>query len=365
MSLAANQPLKPSRLPGVAGRALAWWVTELRDAYQDAARRFAPAGRAALVIEAGERYWMLRQRGRPLGQIDTAEREPALRAEALHALVGPARGAITVEIPAERVLSKVVSLPAGARAELDRILQYEIARHFPFPAERVFFRHRVIGNRAGLRSRGAGPVEVELVAIPRDIVGDIRDELAAAGLSPVAIAVSGGRTEERLFLPPALWQGERAARPRRDRRLAAGAGVLAFAALISWPLAQRVRLAEADGEIAALRPGVEAVLQARDRQRRDAERIAAVLRLRAERPPVVAVLDRLSRIVPDGAWLVSLGLSGRDLVLDGLAPSAATIALGLEQSGAFSGMTFRAPITRDPATGLEHFQLGATLAAAP
>jgi hypothetical protein len=48
------------------------------------------------------------------------------------------------------------------------------------------------------------------------------------------------------------------------------------------------------------------------------------------------------------------------VVLDGLAPSAATIALTLEKSHDVSGIVFRSPITRE-ASGLEHFQLGATL----
>jgi hypothetical protein len=59
---------------------------------------------------------------------------------------------------------------------------------------------------------------------------------------------------------------------------------------------------------------------------------------------------------------LSLGLSGRDVLLDGLSPSAATTALALERSHAFSDVTFRAPITRDPGTGLEHFQFSARIA---
>jgi hypothetical protein len=34
----------------------------------------------------------------------------------------------------------------------------------------------------------------------------------------------------------------------------------------------------------------------------------------------------------------------------------------LEQSRVFANVTFRSPITRDPLTGLEHFQLSAAIA---
>jgi len=131
---------------------------------------------------------------------------------------------------------------------------------------------------------------------------------------------------------------------------------------VSAPLRQHLRLADVDRELAALKPQAQAVLETRERQRREADRTASVLRLRAARRPLVDTLAELSRAVPDGSWLISLGLSGRDLVLDGLSPSAATTALALEQSRAFSSVVFRSSITRDPGTGLEHFQLGASIA---
>jgi hypothetical protein len=68
--------------------------------------------------------------------------------------------------------------------------------------------------------------------------------------------------------------------------------------------------------------------------------------------------------LPDGAWLLSLSIIGRDVVLDGLAPSAAAIALALEKSHDVSDIVFRSAITRET-SGLEHFQLGASLGAPP
>ena len=78
--------------------------------------------------------------------------------------------------------------------------------------------------------------------------------------------------------------------------------------------------------------------------------------------PMVSVLNELTRVVPDGSWLLSLSIKGREIILDGLSPSAATIALALQHDPLFSDISFRSPISRDPGTGLEHFQLGATLA---
>jgi general secretion pathway protein L len=361
MSIAADNT-KGARARAWAGRALAWWFAELRATYRDAARRLDIDIGNPVILEAGERYWVLRQRQRVLGQIDRDTADPTECRRALLRAVAPAqrRRAILVEIPQERALMKRVALPAVAQRELDRILGFEIARHFPFPAERVHFGHRIVG-RAAEGEFGPGTIEVELVALPRDVTAEICSALARAGLVPGAIAVAGARGENRLVLPTTTPRRSGSAIAPRDRALILAVAILGLAALASPLIQQRVRLAEVDRELAALKPEAQAMLERDARERQLDARTAAILSLRATRPPSVAVLDALTKAVPDGSWFLSLGLSGRDILLDGLSPSAATTALALERSHAFSDVTFRAPITRDPGTGLEHFQFSARI----
>jgi general secretion pathway protein L len=348
MTIAAHRPLKDAR-PRVWGRrVLEWWLGELRACADDARRYIAIRGRRGITIEAGERYWLLRQGERPVGQIDTQTGDIA---QLRHLLMpGGQRRPVIIDIPPERTLAKTIVLPPGAKGQLDRVLGFEIARHFPFPAERVYFRHRVIDKGAG-----GDTVTVEVIAVPREIVDDISAALAELELRPAAIAV-GAAAGNPLYLSVAT---DRAAGPA-IRVWGLAAAVAALAALASWPLAQQAELAALDREIAALKPRAEAMLRAGEVERRAGERSASILALRAGRPPLVAALDTLSRDLPDGAWLLSLSISGRDVVLDGLAPSAAAIALALEKSHDVSGIVFRSPITRET-SGLEHFQLGATL----
>ena len=353
MTIAANRPLKSAR-SRARGRALGWWLGELSACGRELRRYIAIYGRHTVTIEAGERYWLLRRGDRPIGQIDNEAGE----AERLQRLIAPAgrQRPIIVEIPPERTLAKTIALPAGAKGQLDRILGFEIARHFPFPAERVYFQHRLTTGASD------SAVMVEIVAVPREIVDGICLVLSEAGLRPAAIAVGAGLQAKPLFLPAEALTAARHETAPRTRLLAIIAALSAAAALASWPLAQQVQLTTLDREIAALKPRAETALRAGDAERRAGERNAAILALRAGRPPLVTALDALSRDLPDGAWLMSLSISGRDMTLDGLAPSAAAIALALEKTHDVSGLVFRSPITRE-ASGLEHFQLGATLAA--
>jgi len=355
MTIAANRPLRSARPRAWGWRALGWWLSELRDCRDELRRALALRGRRNIIVEAGERYWLLRQGDKPIGQVDAQSDETGR----LLRLVPPAARSHTVlvEIPPERALAKTIALPAGASGQLDRVLDFEIARHFPFPAERVYFRHRVAG-----KDEVSGAMRVELVAVPREIVDGVCAALGGAGLRPVAVAVPGGDGRP-LFLPRDALGGARHEPASAIRMLAFAVVLAGLAALASWPLAQHAELGAMDREIAALKPRAEAALKAGNAARSADERSASILALRAGRPPLVAAIDALSRDLPDGAWLLSLSINGRDVVLDGLAPSAAAIALTLEKSGGVSGIVFRSPITRE-ASGLEHFQLGATLAVA-
>jgi len=361
MSIASEHSFKNPGIAGWPGRALRWWLGELRGAWDDAMRRIHAGGSAAVTIEAGERYWVLRRKQRPIGHIDLQSFDPdECRQILADAVATSGARAIFVEIPPERVLSKVVSYPVGARAELDRIVEFDIPRHFPFPAERVLYRYRIV-PRAGTAHTEGGALAVEIVAVPREIVAAICGELTAAGLSPAGVALVGAASPEPLFLPGSLVPQTRRTASPLARRLGFALAAAALAALASWPLAQQARLAVIERQIAELKPRAETALKTRERQQQDAERVRAVFALRAARPPLVGLLDTLSRDLPDKAWLLSLSISGRDIVMDGLSPSAAEIALALQKSGAFKDIVFRAPVTREAPSGLERFQLGAAI----
>ena len=350
MSIVANRPIEGMRAwPAALFR---WWIGELCAACADLARWVRDHRGNTITIETGERQWRIRRGRQPARDIDAAGRG---------SFAGAGGDRITVQIPPERVLSKCIELPAGAQAQLDRILPFEMSRHFPFAAERVFYGYRVVSAPAPSGAPNTARLEVEIAAVPREIVFAIAEALTAAGRQADAFALVPGPGAEPLFLAPHPMLPIAAhVAPRRDLLIAAM--VLTVLALISWPVAQQVRLARVERGIAALKPAVEVALRARTELQREADQAGAIARLRTGRPPLVAVLDRISRDLPDGAWLLSLSLPGRDLVLDGLAPSAATIALALQRDPQFTGIVFRSPISLDAATGLEHFQLGATVA---
>jgi hypothetical protein len=165
------------------------------------------------------------------------------------------------------------------------------------------------------REAHATPLSVEIVAVPREIVVSITDELALAGLRASAIGLIAARNATPLFLPRCAWP--RGSRANREPALSRCGLLLALVAVFSWPVAQQFRLAALEREIAALKPAAEATLHARQEHRRDADQAAEIARLRTGRPPLIAIIEALSRELPDGSWLTSLSIAGRDVMLEG------------------------------------------------
>ena len=361
----------PSVDPGVArdalgttviANALRWWLDTLGELGGEllAALRFAAV--PSLAIELGERGWtVVRETGAErtvLGTIDVDRLDDDAVRRTLRRLLKrdrPEPAALLV--PASAVLTRVIRLPAAAAADLASILDFEVARHTPFTAERAYYRHRIIG-----RGAPAGTIDVELTAVPRDLVDGALRRLAAAGLTADSVSALGTPPRERRqrsLMPAGL--SPAFGRARTARILAAAAGAALAAAVLSPIAAAQLRLAMIESEIAAVQPAADRALDARERGLKASAALDAVLAAKRARAPVVEILLALTRALPDNSFLTSLQLSGRELDIEGYSPGAAALAKPLETGAALGRVGYRAPITRDPQSGLEQFRFGITL----
>jgi len=78
---------------------------------------------------------------------------------------------------------------------------------------------------------------------------------------------------------------------------------------------------------------------------------------KTEKPPVVEVLDTLSKLIKDDTWLTYAQYAGGQLQIQGESPAASTLISVLEDSDIFANAKFVSPVTRDNATKLERFQI--------
>lgn len=354
--------LAKTPLPGF----FAWWGSQLLACLPARWRNMVAERSEALLLDLrSDEIVVWRERGATMSEYARIRRD--LPAEAQTAEFQRLRNAIddplvhTVFcIPSERVLTRTLNLPAAAEENLRQVLGFEMDRQTPFKADQVYFDSRVLGHDASGRN-----AQVELVLIPR---GQLDQELAAL---PAAAADLDGVDSWR-SVPGAGRRGtnllpqERRAR-RRNLRLPLNLGLAALA-IVLFVMVMDESLANRASAVEAMRAEV-------DKAQTEAKQVAALKKTLADSisganflterkrkgPLMVALIDDLSRRLPDDTYLERLQIENKQVQLQGQAREAAKLIALLGASPCLGNPGFQGQVQPDPRTGKERFQINADL----
>ncbi|HEY6894143.1 MAG TPA: PilN domain-containing protein, partial [Rhodanobacteraceae bacterium] len=261
-------------------------------------------------------------------------------------------------IPAERVLQRNLTLPAAAEENIRQVLAFEMDRQTPFKADQIYFDSRVTGRDASGRN-----LLVELVLLPR---AQLDQELAA--LPPGAASLDGvdawrgepGGARRQINLLPA----ERRAR-RRDMRLPLNLGLAALAIILL--------VVNMDESLTNRAAAVEAMRAEVEKSNTEARQVAALRKTLADSiaganflsdkkrnsPLTDALLDDLTRRLPEDTYLERLQLENGQVQLQGQSKEAAKLISLLSNSACLGDPRLQGQIQPDPRTGKERFQITA------
>jgi len=376
-----------ARTSGLAGF-FAWWMRELAAIvpaparHALARRRLRPviafdADEATLwrpTIEGGE------TRITPLARIPLAGDANAVADAGRAALAslervayGGTTGAtrVRVTLPARTVLRRRLVLPAAVEENLRQAVGYDLDRLTPFKADELYYDAVVVG-----RDAARATLDVDFAAVRRPVVDQA---LARARSWGVEVgSVSPDRPAEaavsRLNLVP---EEERAVpRPWRRWQFWLPIALLALLATVAvvLPVLQKryyaldvIERAEAARQQAAVSEKLRADLE------RAAGEYNFVLQRKFAYPPMVRVLDEVTRALPDDTWLTQFEVrslpKGRDrereLSMRGESGNAGRLIPVLEETGLVVQVAPRSPTTKiQPGPG-EIFDLAAQLKALP
>lgn len=339
-----------------------WWFGELRAVTPGRLTRMLSPPVNELVLDFRPPHLSLTRRNgaaeRVLGAIELDAVDPDHGRALLQGIladIDPRQMRVSLQLPPERALRKVVDLPAAAEENLREVLAFEMDRLTPFPAEAVYYDVRVLSRDAETKR-----IKVELMVLPRAAADPMVEQLRLMGLPPDALTLprrrpDGGTGTWRLSL----------AGPGGGRRRLISLPTLLFALAAALLIAglyvslDRVRRqAEIlDQEVAAARKEAEEGRRLQEQiEKLSGEGDFIVERKRA-RPPVVEVLNDLSRVLPDDTWLYRLRLMGEELQVFGYAPNASAMIGLIENAPVFSNAQFRAPLTRDQRVEAEQFHV--------
>jgi Tfp pilus assembly protein PilN len=183
-----------------------------------------------------------------------------------------------------------------------------------------------------------------------------------AFLPAVGAALQGLR--EATFDVNLLPGTKEADRSRALSWLNAALGVLLVIVLAAWaltyPVRDEMRLARLQRENQKLQPDVDALRKQETELNRLTKEIAFYSDLKQRRGVVMRVLDELSRIVPNTAYVSNLRYRENTVEMQGSADNASSLIPLLERSPVFENVAFNAPSTRGR-DGKETFSIKADI----
>ena len=335
----------------------AWWVAELRGLLPTQPWRPPVRPEAVIVLyepteitAIARRHRRLKELGRLAlpepgrGDAALAGLAQASTTRALLRAVRQARLPVVLRLPASVGIVCRDLLPASAARDLGTIMAHKIDMLTPWSLDQVHFDQRID------RQRDDGQMEVSLVAVPRGVVAEARQRLAAIGLEARGVDLVEGDP----LAPPSVDLAHGLETPRRGSHwaglllwlgivLATTGGVAAAHHIVTRQaiVAERrelvLALEQRLADLPELRSGIEAL--------RNETRFVAEQQRDSASP--LLVMESLSRLLPDGVWLTDAAISGNKLTIQGYADEVAGIVGLIESSPHFASAEFRAPSTRE------------------
>lgn len=334
-----------------------WWLSELGACLPAWLKGWLGVGARGGWLLREDGAWQLYRDPRPdadpVGSLDpeTGEGEgAALRL---------ARTGVYLGLDPRHVLIREVELPLAAEENLRDVLGFEMDRHTPFHRDQAWFDYRLLSRNAE-----QGRLRVRLIVTPRQAVEKALDGLRSIGvpirgLLPVEAARTG--LHDINLLP--------ADRCDRRSRIPGLLNLALFLVLLGLgatavqiPIErQQAILDQLQPQLREARAAAEETRQLRQALEQAGEAARFMPRRLQARTDLLQVLEELTRLLPDDTWLRQVELDGPDLRLFGESGDAAALVPLLESSPMLAEVGFRSPVTKDPRSGSERFQLAMRL----
>lgn len=348
---------------------LAWWQHELTGIFRAGKTAAAAKPRARLVLAyAGGAAQLFEERDQGRTSIGLETTTAELTESDLETVRAKLRRRrplpLGIRLTKAQCFERRVTLPTAARDGFARILSLHIERATPFRRADVY--DAFIEDKSARAPNGQ--TALRHVIVKRALIDEPVRMLAGRGL-PVAFADCWDDTGLAPLDLDFLSAAREESAPRQERssvnRLLtlAAVGLLSAAAYLA--IAKReAALAEIDAELSAARTRTQALRSEVAKAEKTFEGAAALAALARRTPNPVGVIEDLSRLLPDGAYLTELQIKDGRVTFAGLAEKATELVALVEASSAFEGAEMTAPVMLDAGSGKDQFRMSARLTAA-
>lgn len=267
---------------------------------------------------------------------------------------------VILRLTSQYALQKELSLPAVAKENLLQVVAYELDRYTPFKPEQVYFAVKRLSD-----ANEIGQIRVMLILTTRTILDGLFEECKAMSLAPQGVYYDdlvmdfNKRDASYNLLPEQLRQKTTKLTHIINSALITLTCLLLVAVIATpvWLESQTVKalqiktdtLEKDAKKVKALQKDIDATID--ETRQLLAEKSAA--------PTMIVMLNTLSSLIKDDAWLNYVQYSDGHLQIQGESPTASALIAVLEASDLFAHVRFESPLTQDAVSKLERFQITA------
>jgi len=250
---------------------------------------------------------------------------------------------------------RALELPAQAEADFGRILDLDMERTTPFRSADVLTGYCIAPGSTAPHGKRA----VRHVIVKRRTIDPLVESLRDLGIEP-AFADCWSQDRQN-GLPVNLLADARRERQWRGPGLLPALGGLFVAlavAAVAVPITRHRNVLEAlNAQTAAAKSEAATVRQAVEASQAASAQIAAMQRLLNARVPLARIMEELTAIMPDDAWVSDLRIDGGVVEFTGFAKSAASLVAPLENSPLFVQASLTSPVILDSTEDKERFSI--------
>jgi general secretion pathway protein L len=267
-------------------------------------------------------------------------------------LLGAARNSfIILEFPADKVVSRDITVPVGAQKFLSGVIRNQIERLSPWPPGNV-----VYGFNSETSGKNASAVDVRILMASRTNIDASRRHLAALGVQVDRIVANSltAETADKAAGSVTLWSRltdtshDHLERTSRLIGIGIGVTVAVSMCLSLWAFVATGLVRDESESIAARAKALQRQVQGGRTLSSAAPPAERAWFLKETSVSSVILVEALSRALPQSAYLTEIRLENTTLRMTGLADDAPGLLAPLEQSGHLTGVHFFAPTTRGP-----------------
>lgn len=338
-----------------------WWARELSWFVPDALKeRGLPSARLLwLEVTSGAAVFRRLRGGKSheVGRVDLSANDPLAEKIAFDKLIARIGSQpVGVGVMSAQVLKKRMALPLAARENIGQVMGFEIDRQTPYQADQIYFHWR----EAGMES---GNVLIDLAVLPRHAVESALGRVKEWGLDLHGIAVLNeldGGSGYVNFLPEVL-------RPATGRAWTWIYSLMAVVTLsilflmLAIPVWQKREVAaELLPELTKFEREAKAVAALKNELNAALGWHNYLIERRLTTHPKVAVLEELTRFLPNNTWVQSLEVGDQEVLIQGETGASSGLVGLFAKSKLLGEANHKSPLVKVH-DNLERFQLSVAL----